>query len=194
MSARIHVIGIGNPIMADDAAGLAILQRLQARYGDQGEPGRARACAGSGGGASAGGGDGVAVGMTLEFIDGGTSGMEILPDIQDATKLLVLDAITHPVHPPGTVLTYVGDQLPRLRKQAVSPHQVGLLDLLSTARLLGSEPQEVVVVGIVARSAELHVGLSPEVEASVPLAVEKAKEVLDAWLGLCGGESASSGC
>ena len=132
--------------------------------------------------------------MTLEFIDGGTSGMEILPDIQDATKLLVLDAITHPVHPPGTVLTYVGDQLPRLRKQAVSPHQVGLLDLLSTARLLGSEPNEVVVVGIVAQSAELHISLSPEVEAAVPLAVEKAKEVLDAWLWLCGGESASSGC
>ncbi|WP_034650059.1 hydrogenase maturation protease [Corynebacterium vitaeruminis] len=117
----------------------------------------------------------------VKYIDGGTSGMEILPDIQDATRLLVLDGINDPDEPPGTVLVLEGDQLPRLRKSALSPHQVGLLDLLSTARLLGSEPEEVVVVGVVAQDVELHVGMTEKVAAAVPVAVDKAKKVLASW-------------
>ncbi|WP_038595925.1 hydrogenase maturation protease [Corynebacterium vitaeruminis] len=117
----------------------------------------------------------------VKYIDGGTSGMEILPDIQDATRLLVLDGIKDPDEPPGTVLVLEGDQLPRLRKSALSPHQVGLLDLLSTARLLGSEPEEVVVVGVVAQDVELHVGMTEKVAAAVPVAVDKAKKVLASW-------------
>ncbi|AHI22493.1 hydrogenase 2 maturation protease [Corynebacterium vitaeruminis DSM 20294] len=148
----ITVIGIGNPIMTDDGVGLAVLAKLV----DAKVPG-------------------------VKYIDGGTSGMEILPDIQDATRLLVLDGIKDPDEPPGTVLVLEGDQLPRLRKSALSPHQVGLLDLLSTARLLGSEPEEVVVVGVVAQDVELHVGMTEKVAAAVPVAVDKAKKVLASW-------------
>nr|WP_231494006.1 hydrogenase maturation protease [Corynebacterium vitaeruminis] len=148
----ITVIGIGNPIMTDDGVGLAVLAKLV----DAKVPG-------------------------VKYIDGGTSGMEILPDIQDATRLLVLDGINDPDEPPGTVLVLEGDQLPRLRKSALSPHQVGLLDLLSTARLLGSEPEEVVVVGVVAQDVELHVGMTEKVAAAVPVAVDKAKKVLASW-------------
>lgn len=148
----ITVIGIGNPIMTDDGVGLAVLAKLV----DAKVPG-------------------------VKYIDGGTSGMEILPDIQDATRLLVLDGINDPDEPPGTVLVLEGDQLPRLRKSALSPHQVGLLDMLSTARLLGSEPEEVVVVGVVAQDVELHVGMTEKVAAAVPVAVDKAKKVLASW-------------
>ena len=57
MPEPITVLGIGNPIMSDDGVGLEILEQLRAHYTDQ---------------------------QHLEFVDGGTSGMELLPTIQDA--------------------------------------------------------------------------------------------------------------
>lgn len=151
MAPTINVIGIGNPIMSDDGIGLEILERL-----------RARALPG------------------VNYIDGGTSGMEILPDIQDADYLLVLDGLK--AGEPGSVHTLVGDQIPRLLSQHLSPHQVGLLDLLSAARLLGKEPREVAVVGVVAADLELKVGLSELAKAGIDEAVEQAEGVLKGWI------------
>ena len=76
MPEPITVLGIGNPIMSDDGVGLEILEQLRAHYTDQ---------------------------QHLEFVDGGTSGMELLPTIQDAESLLVLDALAPTAHSnPGT--------------------------------------------------------------------------------------------
>ena len=51
--------------------------------------------------------------------------------------------------PPGTVLRIGGDQVPRMLASKLSPHQVGLLDVLTAARLLEDEPDVVEVVGVV---------------------------------------------
>ena len=153
MPEPITVLGIGNPIMSDDGVGLEILEQLRAHYTDQ---------------------------QHLEFVDGGTSGMELLPTIQDAESLLVLDALAPTAHSnPGDVVTLIGDQIPRLLKSKLSPHQVGLLDLLSAARLLGTEPRRVAVV---AESTELHVGLTPTVTRALSSAVAEARTLLDEWL------------
>ena len=149
MPEPITVLGIGNPIMSDDGVGLEILERLRVHYTDQ---------------------------RHLEFVDGGTSGMELLPTIQDAESLLVLDALAPTAHSnPGDVVTLIGDQIPRLLNSKLSPHQVGLLDLLSAAR-------RVAVVGVVAESTELHVGLTPTVTRALPGAVAEARTLLDEWL------------
>lgn len=75
----------------------------------------------------------------------------------------------------------VGDQVPRLFNAKLSPHQVGLLDLLAAARLLGKEPRRVGVVGIVAESADLHVGLSDTVVVSMDEATEAAQKLIAEW-------------
>ena len=156
MPEPITVLGIGNPMMGDDGVGLEILEQLRTYYTDQ---------------------------QHLEFVDGGTSGMELLPTIQDAESLLVLDALAPTAHSnPGDVVTLIGDQIPRLLNSKLSPHQVGLLDLLSAARLLGTEPLRVAVVGVVAESTELHVGLTPTVTRALPGAVAEARTLLDEWL------------
>lgn len=146
----INVIGIGNVILTDDGIGLAILEKLQ-DYPIEG----------------------------VNYIDGGTSGMELLPDILDADYLLVLDGLKRGT--PGEVHTFIGDQVPRLMTQNLSPHQVGLLDLLNAARLLDQEPEKVAVVGIVAESVALHVGMSDTAQASVGHAVEEAQKILIQW-------------
>jgi len=153
-ASNITVLGVGNPIMADDGVGLALLERVRALRGD----------------------------CDVEFVDGATGGMELLPVVQDCDRLLVLDAVAGPV--PGVVEHLTGDQLPRLLSSKLSPHQVGLLDVLTAARLLGREPSVIEVVGVVPRDVELSLGLTPAVEAAVPDAVQVACEVLDGWLAI----------
>lgn len=171
-SAQVTVIGIGNPIMTDDAVGLAILGGLQGGPSDElaWVPPRSFTPAPA-----------LSSQEQVVFIDGGTSGMELLPTIQDARDLLILDALAGPGE-PGSVVTLVGDQIPRLLNSKLSPHQVGLLDLLSAARLLGREPERVGVVGIVVRDTDLHVGMSPEVSQAIPEALTAARKLIDHWL------------
>ena len=149
----VTVLGVGNPIMGDDGTGLEILAGVQAALGDIG----------------------------VEFVDGGTGGMELIPIVQDATRLLVLDAVAG--EEPGQVKVLTGDQVVRMLSLKLSPHQVGLLDVFSAARLLGREPEEVVIVGIVPASVDLQLGLSAPVQASLPEAVAKAVAQIQSWLG-----------
>ena len=158
-SSAITVLGVGNPIMGDDGVGLELLAGVQARCGDSG----------------------------VEFVDGGTGGMELLPVVQDASSLLILDAVAGAV--PGEVKVLVGDQIARMLASKLSPHQVSLLDVFAAARLLGSEPSTVVVVGVVPESVDVRLGLSEVVAAAVPAAVDHAFSVLTNWLG----ESSCSG-
>lgn len=53
-------------------------------------------------------------------------------------------------------------------RERLSPHQVGVADLLDGARWLDQYPDSVVLLGIVPESLELGVTLSPSVEAQVP--------------------------
>ncbi|MDR2378602.1 MAG: hydrogenase maturation protease [Bifidobacteriaceae bacterium] len=148
---RATVLAVGNTIMADDGIGPALLANLrQARPNSR-----------------------------AEFVDGGIGGLDLLPVIADAERLLVLDAVAGDA--PGQVVRLDGDQLPRLLAVKLSPHQVGLLDAFGAARLLGSEPAEIAVVGIVPERLELAWGLTATAQAALPAATALAAAVLDAW-------------
>ena len=146
------VLGIGNPIMGDDGIGIVLLEELMA----------------------------AGLQRPVEFVDGGTIGMSLLPAVEDSGSLLVLDAVAVP-GPPGTLVHLTGDQLPRLLSAKLSPHQVGLLDVLACARLRGLEPDRISVVGLTPGDIDVRVGLTPGVAAAVPQAVALAQQVLAAW-------------
>jgi len=150
----ITVLGVGNPIMGDDGTGLELLAGVQAALGSV---------------------DGV------EFIDGGTGGMELIPIVEDTARLLVLDAVAGDT--PGQVKVLTGDQVVRMLSLKLSPHQVGLLDVFTATRLLGREPEEIVIVGIVPELVDLKLGLSAPVQAALPEAVAKAVAQVKTWLG-----------
>ena len=148
----VTVLGVGNPIMGDDGVGIELLSALREVLADS----------------------------RVEFVDGGTAGMELLAVVQDSTKLLILDAVTG--SQPGDVVEFSGDQIARLSSSKLSPHQVGLLDVFSAARLTGRQPEEVGVVGVVPKSVDLHLGLSQVVTAALPGATARALEIITAWL------------
>ncbi|MBZ8176461.1 hydrogenase maturation protease [Corynebacterium sp. 3HC-13] len=172
----ITVLAVGNPILHDDGTGQAILASLQNQPQDCWQPkSQDHRSPGSMSAPSQ-----HPHYPDVHFIDGGISGMELLPIIQDASHLLILDAIAG--SQPGTVVSLEGDQIPRLRRAKLSPHQVGLLDLLSAARLIGGEPQQVAAVGIVPDRLDPGVGLSNPVRSALPDATDEARRILQGWL------------
>lgn len=147
------VIGVGSPLMADDGVGVAAVALL---------------------------GDAVGPVAGVTFLDGGTWGMQLLPAIEDAERLLLLDAI-HDGAEPGTVVRLEKHQLPRLLYQKVSPHQIDLREVFAVAELKGTFPAEAVALGVEPERVELADGLSPTVERALPALLAAAEEQLRAW-------------
>ena len=163
--ARFTVLAVGNPIMGDDGIGLEILAGLQQLLPTRPAWQAAR---------DAG---------ELALLEGGTGGMELVPVVQESAHLLILDSVSAGNgRTPGQALHLSGDHVPRLLSMKMSPHQVGLLDILTSARLTGKEPRVLEVVGVVSENVDLRLGLTESAQGGIPRAVEFAAEILDSWL------------
>jgi hydrogenase maturation protease len=117
-----------------------------------------------------------------ELLDGGTSGVELLPYLRDRDCLIIIDAIKSG-NPPGTVLKVEGHDIPAKFRTRISPHQLGISDLLAVATLSGELPGHVVLFGIEPKIVEVGLGLSEEV-----------KEGFERLLEAVTGELKSIGC
>ena len=149
--APVLVLGLGNLLLGDDAVGLRLLEMLQC------DP---------------------AVGPGVEFIDGGTQGLALLPYLEGRRALLVLDAVGLGAV-PGTVHMMGRGQIETFRaRRAGSAHEGNALELLATARMLGDLPDDVTIAGIEPAEVSTGIGLSDEVQAAVPEAFESARKVL----------------
>ncbi len=138
------VLGLGNPLMGDDGLGLRALARLRQEWAVDG----------------------------AELVDGGTWGMNLLPLIEDARRVLLLDAIDVAAT-PGTLVELEQDQIPRLFARKLSPHEVDLREVLALAELRGTLPAETVALGIQPRAVELSTELTPEVAGRLDALLER---------------------
>jgi hydrogenase maturation protease len=129
---RTVVLGVGNPLMGDDGLGLAALEQLR----DEWE-----------------------IPAAVELVDGGTWGLTLLPAIESADRLLLIDAIDAGGS-PGTLHTLERDQIPRHLETKISPHQVDLREVLALAELRGTLPLETVAIGLQPARVELSTELS----------------------------------
>jgi len=144
------VLGIGNTILTDEAAGVRAVEALQQGY---------------------------RLPDNVLPIDGGTSGMEMIEDLSSVDFLLVLDVVLMGTA-PGTVSRIAGDQIPVFFRDKLSPHQIGLPDVLASLELLGTLPKEIVVLGVEPVSLELGTEMTPTVAAAIPVLVEAAVQEL----------------
>lgn len=154
--ARTVVIGLGNPLMGDDGVGLAALARLR----DDWEL------------------DGV------ELVDGATWGLALLPVIEDAERLVLLDAIA--AHgQPGDVIELARDRLPIYLSRKLSPHQVDMRDALAVAELRGRLPNDIVALGIQPAVIALGTELSDVVAGRLDALVRAVIARLERWGHTC---------
>jgi hydrogenase maturation protease len=147
------ILGVGNPLMGDDGLGIAVVARLRALWGDEPE---------------------------LMLVDGGTWGMNLLPTIEQARRLLIVDAIDRDAE-PGTFVTLHRDEIPRYLGRTLSPHQLDLREVLALAELRGRLPEETTAVGIQPENLALSLELSPVVNATLPALLEDIEFRLRRW-------------
>jgi hydrogenase maturation protease len=117
----------------------------------------------------------------VTVIEGGTLGLELLPYLQRASRILFLDAIDSG-EAPATVIELREAEITGL-KGSWSVHQLGFADLLSALKLLRDDEPEVVLIGVQPKSTEWGIDLSPEVNAAMAELTETAINCLVVPLG-----------
>lgn len=139
------VLGLGNVLLQDDGVGSAAVSMLLERY---------------------------FVPPGVRVLDGGTLGLSLLPYLENADAVMLADAVRADAV-PGTLVQLDGDDVPPAVLTRLSPHQIGVADLLDGARWLGRMPHRLMLLGLVPESIELAVGLTPRVAAALPRLVER---------------------
>jgi hydrogenase maturation protease len=157
-SARTLILGVGNLLLSDEGVGLRVLERLAANYELPEE---------------------------VQTLDGGTLGLDLLYYLESANghpleNLLIIDAVEMGKE-PGTLLRLEGDQVPAFLSFKVSPHQIGIPDMLFAAKLRSLYPRNVVLWGVQPGVLETGLDLSPPVAAQVDVSVSKVVEELTRW-------------
>jgi hydrogenase maturation protease len=133
------VLGVGNVLLRDEGVGVRTVEELRRRY---------------------------RFGDDVEVLDGGTAGIELLRYIDGVDHLIIVDAISAGKK-PGTVMRVDGNDVPATFETKITPHQLGLSDLLATARLTDVMPPYLVLYGVEPKTLESGLDFSEEVLGSL---------------------------
>ncbi|MBK7356454.1 HyaD/HybD family hydrogenase maturation endopeptidase [Propionivibrio sp.] len=148
---RAVVLGIGNTILTDEAAGVRVVEALERDF---------------------------KLPADVLAIDGGTSGMEMIEDLSNLDLLIVVDVVKTGAA-PGTLVKIAGADIPVFFRSKLSPHQIALPDVLASLELLDAMPKEIIVLGVEPVSLELGMEMTTTVSDQIqPLVSMVADELL----------------
>jgi hydrogenase maturation protease len=158
MQGAVLVLGLGNRLLGDDAAGPLAIDMLT-RFADR---------------------DAARMDH-VNLQDGGTIGIGLLPAIEDASGLIAIDAARLGAS-PGTVRVFEGEAMDRIiagRKSTA--HEVALADLVAAAALQGTLPQRRALVAVEPQSVSVAANPSAVVAAAIPEMCDAVRRVLHRW-------------
>ena len=147
------VIGLGNVVLSDDGLGVHAVNRLRRRFEL---------------------GDGV------ELVEGGTAGLLLLPYLADALRVIIVDAIDLGAS-SGSLVRLEGKDWASAFQVRMTPHDVGLVDLLGAAQLSGAWPEQLVLHGAQPASTAIGTELTEPVAAAVDPLVDAIVADLALW-------------
>ncbi|NLI12511.1 HyaD/HybD family hydrogenase maturation endopeptidase [Pelotomaculum propionicicum] len=150
---RIVVIGVGNLLLADEGIGVHAVNELKKE----------------------------SFPSSVEIIDGGTAGIDLLYLLEDADSAIIIDCVDAGTE-PGSILRMPVDEL-MLQKpgQAVSLHDINLAEVLSMAKSLGVLPQTV-IFGVQPVEIEFGTELTAAVKNTLPRLVQLVKEEISSLI------------
>jgi len=135
----ILVLGVGNVLLTDEGVGVRALKEIERQY---------------------------TFPKNVELLDGGTAGIELLRHIRNRDCLIIIDCMKCS-QDPGTVVRVEGNDVPASFRTRISPHQLGLSDLLAAAMLTDELPKKLVLYGVEPESIDIGLDLTDRVEASL---------------------------
>ena len=131
------VLGLGNVLLGDDGLGAAAVARLERDY---------------------------CIPPDVRLEDGGTLGLSLLGLLADSDHVILIDAVRGD-SPSGTLVRLDGMDVMDAVRDRLSPHQVGVADLLDAARLIDCYPASVTLLGLVPDAIDLSVVRSIAVDS-----------------------------
>ncbi|MEJ2512733.1 MAG: HyaD/HybD family hydrogenase maturation endopeptidase [Anaerolineales bacterium] len=152
-AAKTLVIGVGNLLLSDEGVGIHAAQRLIREFNLPEE---------------------------ILVLDGGTLGLDLLYYLEGIENLLIIDAVLMDKE-PGTLIRMVDDEVPSYMSFKMSPHHIGIPDMLFAAKLKGLYPPNVVLLGVQPGVVELGLELSEPVANQLDPLLEKILEELRQW-------------
>lgn len=150
---RTLVLGIGSPIMCDDAIGLRVVNELAAMKLE---------------------------GVDLE--EACCSGLDLIEVMMDYDRVIIVDAIIESGHPPGTVME-LGAEAFADTVHGSNPHEANIATTIELGKRLAPErfPKEFRFVAIEANDVGTVTDkMTPEVEAALPEAVKTILRLIQA--------------
>lgn len=149
-SPKIMVMGVGNILMSDEGLGVRFLDQLKK----------------------------MDLPDNVELLEGGTAGLELVHLVQEVDYLIIVDAINAKAEPGALFRFHPGDLQVIPEQYEVSFHQIGIIEVLAMAKVLGQAPQTL-IFGIQPKSLEWGLDISPEIEALFPRLVEFVLKEVD---------------
>ncbi|NIM03654.1 hydrogenase maturation protease [bacterium] len=132
---KVVVLGVGNLLLRDEGVGVHLIQKLRE----------------------------MEIEERVRLVDVGTSILDFIPQAEDVSKLIIVDAIRLGGKPGKTYRICVDDSLLKETKGMTSLHQLGVVETLAIARKMGELPHTV-IIGIEPKDMDYGLELSPEIE------------------------------
>ncbi|ADG81633.1 HyaD/HybD family hydrogenase maturation endopeptidase [Thermincola potens] len=140
---KILVLGVGNILLKDEGVGVHSLKELESYN----------------------------LPSNVRLHDGWVAGIDLLEVIQEADKLIVIDAVDAQAE-PGAIFRFAPHQVETMVKgHKTSLHQIDLFETLKIAKFLDKCP-ETVIIGIQPKLIDWGLELTPEIRAVLPRVAE----------------------
>ncbi len=140
-SLSIGILGIGNLLARDEGFGVHFIKSFLKSY---------------------------EIPANLNVLDGGTAGIMLAPFIESVKYLFVIDTVALDAE-PGSIHCFTDDDVRSGKIAArMSPHQVGLLEILDICKLREKAPDKVEMITIVPEDLETGLGMSKKIEDKIP--------------------------
>lgn len=135
------IFGAGNLLCSDEGFGVHFINYLEQQYQFQDD---------------------------VVLYDGGTLGIMVTHLLEEADRVLLVDVVNASGE-PGDILRYEKQEI-LLGKLPIklSPHQIGIQEVLTLSELRGRTPGQVTLFGIVPLSYDAGVELSPQLAQKLP--------------------------
>jgi hydrogenase maturation protease len=153
VTSKTLVLGVGNLLLSDEGVGIRVIERLAETY-DLPE--------------------------SVQILDGGTLGLDLLYYLEGVENLLIVDAVEME-KTPGTLLRLEGEEVPAFLSIKMSPHQIGIPDMLFAAKLKDLYPRNVVLLGVQPAVLDTGLDLSSPVAAQLEVLLLRVVDQLVSW-------------
>lgn len=153
VTSKTLVLGVGNLLLSDEGVGIRVIERLAETY-DLPE--------------------------SVQILDGGTLGLDLLYYLEGVENLLIVDAVEME-KTPGTLLRMEGEEVPAFLSIKMSPHQIGIPDMLFAAKLKDLYPRNVVLWGVQPAVLDTGLDLSSAVAAQLEVLLLRVVDQLVSW-------------